>query len=141
MGSFQVEEPVHSSWSRFYTVKHRASNYQLSNMKHPDFFLLWIWPLNIFFGWRSQIPWFTKNCVAFCKWREQTDYDFGFVPLADSLLPNEKFVDFSGPKCPIQQHIAVRARGCPNFMGARIPVQSELNISEWQKVLVEYWDK
>ena len=92
-------------------------------------------------GWRSQIPWFTKNCVAFCKWREQTDYDFGFVPLADSLLPNEKFVDFSGPKCPIQQHIAVRARGCPNFMGARIPVQSELNISEWQKVLVEYWDK
>ena len=88
-------------------------------------------------GWRSQIPWLTKNCVAFCKWRKQTDYDFGFVP----LLPNEKFVDFSGPQCPIQQHIAVKARGCPNFMGARIPVQSELNINEWQKVLAEYWDK
>ena len=92
-------------------------------------------------GWRSQIPWLTNNCVAFCKWREQTDYDFGFIPLADSLLPNEKFVDFSGHTCPIQQHIAVRARGCPNFMGARIPVQSELNIKQWEKVLAEYWDR
>ena len=36
-GSLQVEEPVHTSWSRFCTVNHRASasNYQLSNMKRP----------------------------------------------------------------------------------------------------------
>ena len=34
-GSLQVEEPVHTSWSRFCTVNHQAStnNYQLSNMK------------------------------------------------------------------------------------------------------------
>ena len=32
-GSLQVEEPVHTSWSIFCTVNHRASasNYQLSN--------------------------------------------------------------------------------------------------------------
>ena len=37
MGRLRVEEPVHTSWSRFCTVNHRASasNYQLSNMKHP----------------------------------------------------------------------------------------------------------
>ena len=37
MGSLRVEEPVHTSWSRFCTVNHRAlaSNYQLSNMKRP----------------------------------------------------------------------------------------------------------
>ena len=37
MGSLWVEEPVHTSWSRFCTVNHRASasNYQLSNMKCP----------------------------------------------------------------------------------------------------------
>ena len=36
MSSLQVEEPVHTSWSRFCTVNHQAmgSNYQLSNMKH-----------------------------------------------------------------------------------------------------------
>ena len=35
MGSLRVEEPVHTSWSRFSTVNHQAStsNYQLSNMK------------------------------------------------------------------------------------------------------------
>ena len=34
-GSLWVEEPVHTSWSRFCTVNHwaSASNYQLSNMK------------------------------------------------------------------------------------------------------------
>ena len=37
MGSLRVEEPVHTSWSRFCTVNHRASasNYQLSNMEVP----------------------------------------------------------------------------------------------------------
>ena len=38
MGSLWVEEPVHTSWSRFYTVNHQASasNYQLSNMRCPS---------------------------------------------------------------------------------------------------------
>ena len=37
MGSLWVEEPVHTSWSRFCTVNHwaLAGNYQLSNMKVP----------------------------------------------------------------------------------------------------------
>ena len=37
MGSLWVEESVHTSCSRFCTVNHRASasNYQLSNIKHP----------------------------------------------------------------------------------------------------------
>ena len=37
MGSLQVEELVHTSWSRFWTINHRAStsNHQLSNMKRP----------------------------------------------------------------------------------------------------------
>ena len=37
-GSLQVEEPVHTSWSRLCTVNHRASvsNYQLCNMKCPS---------------------------------------------------------------------------------------------------------
>ena len=36
-GSLRVEEPVYTSWSRFFTVTHHASasNYQLSNMQSP----------------------------------------------------------------------------------------------------------
>ena len=36
-GSLRMEEPVHTSWSRFCIVNHRASasNYQLSNLKVP----------------------------------------------------------------------------------------------------------
>ena len=36
-GSLWVEEPVHTSWSRFCTVNHQASvsNNQLSNIKSP----------------------------------------------------------------------------------------------------------
>ena len=29
----------------------------------------------------------------------------------------------------------------PNFMGARIPVHSQLNIPTWKSYLTEYWDK
>ena len=38
--SVQVEELVHTSWSRFCTVNHQApaSNYQLSNMKRPGLY-------------------------------------------------------------------------------------------------------
>ena len=36
-GTLRVEEPVHTSWSRFFTVNNRAStnNYQFANMKCP----------------------------------------------------------------------------------------------------------
>ena len=29
----------------------------------------------------------------------------------------------------------------PNFLGARIPVRGQLNIFEWKRILVDYWDQ
>ena len=56
-GSLWVEEPVHTSWSRFCTVNQRASAniYQLSNMKHPGRDLN-RWPQRLKVSTRSTTP-------------------------------------------------------------------------------------
>ena len=42
---------------------------------------------------------------------------------------------------PIEQYFAVKASGLPNFLGARIPLCSQLNINICKQVLGNYWDK
>ena len=79
------------------------------------------------------------QCDAFKKWREQTDFDFGFVPLSPLVLPEAKG---QGPRfeSPIDQHFMAKRHGVPNFLGSRIPVSSQLKVEEWERVLVNYWD-
>ena len=40
----------------------------------------------------------------------------------------------------LQAHKLIKASGKPNFLGCRIPVQSNLNIASWRSHLSEYWD-
>ena len=42
---------------------------------------------------------------------------------------------------PIEQHVVVKVSGLPNFMGARIPLCSQSNISEWKQILGNCWDR
>ena len=41
----------------------------------------------------------------------------------------------------IEAHKIARTAARPIFMGARIPVASQLNIDAWKSYLVGYWDK
>ena len=41
----------------------------------------------------------------------------------------------------IAQHFAVKAHGVPSFLGARIPVASQLNVNEWKRELEGYLDQ
>ena len=41
----------------------------------------------------------------------------------------------------VDLHTTVRASNLPNFMGCRISLQSQLNITDWRKYLVNYWDQ
>ena len=41
---------------------------------------------------------------------------------------------------PLQLHKSVKQFGCPNFLGARIPVVSNLNMDNWKFHLRDYWD-
>ena len=41
----------------------------------------------------------------------------------------------------VDLHTTVKASNLPNFMACRIPLQSQLNIINWKKYLVNYWDQ
>ena len=84
----------------------------------------------------KQITWLQANCPHFKSWRRQTSYNFDFVTLDGVLLPKVSIVNSSPLKCPISQHFEAKYWGCINLVGAKIPVQSELNINAWQEALV-----
>ena len=42
---------------------------------------------------------------------------------------------------PIQLHNEVKKYDLPNYLGARIPVPSQLNICKWESLLQDYWDQ
>ena len=77
----------------------------------------------------------------FDLWRDQVDFTFGFVPLEDQVMPTSNIPDsvFSGSL--LQAHELVKATGKPNDLQARIPIQSQLNVEQWEKALVGYWDR
>ena len=81
------------------------------------------------------------DCVTFNKYTQQSKYRFGFVPVTDPILPMDKTVSTRTISDPIQLHNAVKQQGNPNFIGARIPVQSQLNIEACQTELSSYWDQ
>ena len=42
---------------------------------------------------------------------------------------------------PVDVHRKIKQKGLANFMAARIPVKSQLNIDKWKESLVGYWDQ
>ena len=41
----------------------------------------------------------------------------------------------------VEVHARVRQSESPNFMKARIPIQTQLKVPAWKKYLQQYWDK
>ena len=78
-------------------------------------------------------------CDIFRLWRAQSEFDFGFIPLSDFILPSDESIS-EYVSCPIECHRKVKASGNMNFLKCRIPVQSQLNIVEWETQLQGYWD-
>ena len=70
------------------------------------------------------------QCDAFRSWESQSDFHFGFIPLSDLVLPSSRVVG-PGFESPIEQHYQAKKHGVPNFLGARIPVKSQLNVAAW----------
>ena len=81
------------------------------------------------------------NNDTFRKWRRQSAFNFGYVPLADQLMPGVDGINDALDLTPIEMHYAVRRTNKPNFMLARIPVRSQLNVEAWCEHLGEYWDQ
>ena len=85
--------------------------------------------------------WGHIQAPIFHLWCQQVDFTFGFVPLQEQILPpdNSPECGFSGS--PLQIHEIVKSTGKPNFLQARIPIKSQLNVEHWEKVLAGYWDR
>ena len=83
----------------------------------------------------------SDSCHIFQLWKEQTDFKFGFIPCSEQELPVVTKVSSPVGLSPFRIHALVRATGRPNYMQARIPVQSQLNVNAWKSVLNNYWDQ
>ena len=103
---------IHDTTDNQLTLADTVKLFGINNQSSDDKFITAVMQNN---GWRKQIPWLTKNCPTFSQWRDQTDFDFGFIPLAEFLLPHDKNIDYDGPTCPIQQHWAVKEKGGAEF--------------------------
>ena len=80
------------------------------------------------------------TCAIFQQWEKQTNFKFGFIPCSEQELP--VVTDRTSPVglSFFNAHALVRATGRPNYMQARIPVQSQLNVEAWKYHLQDYWD-
>ena len=82
---------------------------------------------------------FQSNNYAHCV--QQNGMNYGLLRLNNLMVYTGEEVIW--PKVPsvIEAHKIIRTSARPNFMGARIPVASQLNINAWKSYLVGYWDK
>ena len=90
---------------------------------------------------KNKKAWGDIQTPIFDLWKKQVDFTFGFVPLQEQVMPTANIQDgvFSGSL--LEAHELVKATGKPNFLQARIPIQSQLNVQQWEKALVGYWDR
>ena len=75
------------------------------------------------------------NCV------HQNGSRFGFLPLNDLAVYTGQEIIWSDVPSIVEAHHIIRHSGLPNFLAARIPVPSQLNIHAWESYLSDYWDK
>ena len=81
------------------------------------------------------------NCVDYVKCSHKNGTQFGFIPLTPLRIYTGKQSSNQSIHNIVDLHHKVKASSCRNFMACRIPLQSQLNINNWRKYLVEYWDQ
>ena len=75
------------------------------------------------------------------KWCGQSEFQFGFVPLGEQILPEKVEITNSEGLNPLQMHRIVKETNRPNYMEARLPVKSQLKVDAWKRHLQGYWDE
>ena len=89
-------------------------------------------PLNV---WNNRF-----QCLDFQRCVQQNGFDFGAVPLTPIKLYEGKTTNNQPILDIIRLHNIVRQSDCPNFLGCRIPVQTQLKPRAWRYYLHDYWD-
>ena len=81
------------------------------------------------------------QCVDYINCSQQNGTHFGFIPLTPLKVYTGHCTSNKAIHNIVDLHTTVKASNLPNFMGCRIPLQSQLNITNWRKYLVNYWDQ
>ena len=66
---------------------------------------------------------------------------FGVIPLTNQRVYQGSQTKNKPLFNPLELHKLIKHSGSPDFLGARIPVVSTLNIDKWKLYLKDYWDK
>ena len=80
------------------------------------------------------------NAKSYKMWKSQTDFEFGFIPLGEFRLSDSSEVNVTSDYCPIKAHAIVKSFHKPNYLGARLKVDSQQNLEAWKAELHDYWD-
>ena len=81
------------------------------------------------------------QCVDFQRCTQQNGFEFGAVSLTPIKLYEDKQTGNQPILDIIQLHHLVCQSNCPNFLGCRIPVQTQLKPGAWRHYLQDYWDQ
>ena len=80
------------------------------------------------------------SCQNYAMWKQQSKFDFGFVPLPDFIIvPKHEGLNIEVAD-PVELHKLVKNSGTYNFLGLKIPLQGQMNVQQWENKLVGYWD-
>ena len=85
----------------------------------------------------------TPNCDAqsYEKWKAQSDFNFGFITMGEFRLSGSQEIHEMSHYCPIEAHLIAKQYQKPNYLGARLKADSQLNLNAWKMPLLDYWDK
>ena len=94
-----------------------------------------------FLGIEFQLQGHCREKINTQAWKDQTDFEFGFIPLSDLHESDSRVINHLQKYCPIEAHRIVAGYGKPNYLGARIKVDTQLNLQMWYQELRDYWDQ
>ena len=81
-----------------------------------------------------------KNSTSFQQWDNQTVGKFGYIPISDQITAAYDKPKYSQDDL-LRIHEKVKTTGKSNFLDAQIRIPSQLNVTNWEKNLKNYWDK
>ena len=82
----------------------------------------------------------SANSEILKLWDGQTVGKFGYIPLTEQVVVSDQQISPVNPDL-LQVHGKVKQTGTYNFLGAQIPIPSQLKVKAWEANLKGYWDK
>ena len=86
--------------------------------------------------WHQSFQYFDCQCCV-----QQNGFEFGAVPFTVIKLYKGKQTGNQLILDIIQLHNTIRQSNCPNFLGCRIPAQTQLKPEAWRYYLQNYWEE